>query len=90
MLFFKKAKLEKQLMAEIKALAEVTEFPYEDAKTISGLLVAYNQGNSHVMLNMMTAIDTLEKYPKLAGEWDNLMIKYKSLGLFPKWKVIPI
>lgn len=87
MLFTKKLKLEKQLMAEIKALAKVDEFPYKDAKTIADLLVAYNKGSSFVAFSIMAALDTLEKYPDLADNWDDLMIKYKTLGLFPKWDV---
>jgi hypothetical protein len=78
------------MIAEIKALAKVDEFPYEDSKAISDLLVAYNKGDPFVMLQMMTAIGTLEKYPELIKNWDSLMMKYKSLGLFPKWNVTPI
>ena len=76
-------------MAEIKAIAKVDAFPYEDAKTIADLLVAYNKGTSFVMFKIMTAIDTLEKYPELDENWDDLMIKYKSLGLFPNWDIAP-
>ena len=82
MLFFKKAKLERQLMNEIKSLAGVDEFPYNDAKTIAKLLVAYNRGKVYVNLVMISAIDVLEKYPNLCDNWDNTMIKYKKTWAF--------
>ena len=37
MFFLKKAKLERQLMDEIKTYAGVKEFPWDDAKILSNL-----------------------------------------------------
>lgn len=87
MLIFKKAKLEKELMAEIKTLAGVNEFPLDDAKTIAELVARYNNNANVVVLLVMSASSVLEKYPNLYDNWDNLMVKYKKLGLFPKWNV---
>lgn len=86
MCFSKKLKLERQLMEEIKSYAGVYEFPNDDAKEISKLLAAYNKGNGYLALAIMAGMDTLEKYPDLCNNWDELMIQYKKLGLFPKWK----
>ena len=83
-MLFKKAKLEKQLMEEIKSLAGVNEFPYEDAASISNMLTNYNRNN---ILGVMANFSTLEKYPNLYDNWDELMLKYKRLGLFPNWDV---
>lgn len=77
--------LEQELINEIKSFAGVSEFPYEDAKTISDLLVAYGKGNNYVDLAMYSAVDVIEKYPNLCDNWDALMIKYKKMGLFPRW-----
>ena len=90
MFFLKKWSLEKKLIGEIKNYANVDEFPPDDAKNMSQLLLAYNRGEEYVNLAIMMYLDTLEKYPKLADNWDNLMIKYKKLGLFPQWNVNPI
>ena len=87
MLFFKKAKLERQMMEEIKTYAGVHDFPNNDAKAIADFLTAYNRGNEFVMLAVFSASRTLEKYPYLYRNWDNLMIKYKKLGLFPNWHI---
>ena len=88
MMFFKRAKLERQLMEEIKSYAGVSEFPNNDAKAIADFLTSYNRGNEFVMLAVFRASSTLEKYPYLYKNWDNLMIKYKKLGLFPKWNIV--
>ena len=90
MLFTKKYQSEKQLMAEIKSYAGVNEFPLNDAKIISQLLVAYNKGEPFVGFAIMSSLSTLEKYPNLADNWDNLMIKYKRKGLFNRWNITPI
>jgi len=87
-MLFKKAKLEKALMEEIKVLAGVSEFPLEDAKVIAQLVGRYNNSSAIVLLAMMSAMSVLEKYPNLYENWDNLMKKYKKLGLFPKWDVV--
>ena len=80
--------LEQQMMEEIKSFAGVSEFPFEDAKVIANLLATYEKGDKNQLnLVIMSAIDTIDKYPTLADNWDELMIKYKKLGLFPKWKV---
>ena len=89
MLFTKKYQLGKQLMAEIKSYAGVNEFPLNDAKIISQLLVAYNKGEPFVGFAIMSSLNTLEKYPNLADNWDNLMIKYKRKGLFNRWNITP-
>lgn len=89
-MFFKKAKLEKQLMNEIKSYAKVENFPYDDAKVLGDFLAAYKKGNAYVNFQAITALDTLEKYPELCDAWDQLMIKYKKQGLFPNWDVVPI
>ncbi|MBR0508235.1 MAG: hypothetical protein IJJ86_06460 [Clostridia bacterium] len=86
-MLFKKLKLERQLMEEIKRYANVTEFPPSDARVIADFLNAYNRGNAFIMLTGPSAVGTLEKYPSLYRNWDNLMIKYKKLGLFPNWSV---
>lgn len=88
MLFFKKAKLERQLMDEIKTYAGVKEFPLDDAKVISNYISAYNKGNTFIGMYMFSSLSVIEKYPKLFQNWDALMIKYKKLGLFPNWKVM--
>ena len=88
MLFFKKVKLEKALMAEIKSLAGVSDFPLDDAKSIARLLGSYDKGKSMVMITMMSCASVLEKYPDLYQNWDDLMIKYKKLGLFPNWDIV--
>jgi len=87
-MLFKKAKLEKALMEEIKVLAGVSEFPLEDAKVIAQLVGRYNNSSAIVLLAMMSAMSVLEKYPNLYENWDNLMKKYKKLGLFPKCDVV--
>lgn len=86
-MFFKRAKLERQLMKEIKNYAGVTEFPYNDAKVIADFLSAYNRGKEFVMLATFSASNTIEKYPNLYRNWDDIMIKYKKLGLFPNWDI---
>lgn len=86
----KRLKLEKQLMQEIKTYAHVSDFPISDAKVIADLIVAYNRGDGFVELGIMAAMSTLDKYPNLCQEWDNLMIKYHKLGLFPKWNIHPL
>ena len=88
MFFTKRAKLERQLMEEIKSFAGVDEFPYEDAKVISDFLVAYNKGSDYVSLAAFSALDVIDKYPNLGNNWDELMIKYKKLGLFPNWNIV--
>ena len=87
-MFGKRAKLERQLMQEIKDLAGVSAFPYEDARIIADIVNAYNKGNDAIGFAIMMLGGTLEKYEGLANDWDNLMIKYKKLGLFPNWNVI--
>lgn len=83
-----KEKLEKQLMAELKELAGVEDFPWEDAQVLSKLLAAYDRGDTTlVMLAVTGSESTLEKYPKLYDNWDDLMIKYHKLGLFPNWNI---
>ena len=80
--------LEQQLTEEIKALAGVSEFPLDDAKVFANLLSVYEKGNLDlVSLTLYSAIDVIDKYPTLADNWDSLMIKYKKLGLFPRWNV---
>ena len=75
-------------MEEIKTLADVDDFPWEDAKVIAKLLAAYNRGdNSLVTLAIMGSMETLDKYPRLSSNWDDVMIKYHNLGLFPKWDI---
>lgn len=86
-LFGKRAKLEKQMMEEIKQLAGVTAFPYEDARIISNIISAYNKGNDEISIAIMLLGGTLEKYEGLANGWDEMTRKYKKLGLFPNWKV---
>jgi len=86
-MLFKKRKLEKALMEEIKVLAGVSEFSLEDAMVIGQLVARYNNSNEIVMMTMLSSMSVLEKYPNLYENWDNLMIKYKKLGLFPKWNV---
>ena len=88
MFFFKKAKLERQLMEEIKSYAGVKEFPYNDAQAIAKFLTAYDRGKESVMIAVFSASRTIEKYPSLYNNWDRLMIKYKKLGLFPNWDII--
>ncbi len=87
MLFFKKAQLERQLMDEIKSYAGVTEFPTKDAQILANTISAYGKGNAFITFAMMSAYDVIEKYPNLYNNWDDLMMKYKKLGLFPKWEV---
>ena len=89
-MFFKKAKLERQLMAELKEYAHVDEFPYEDAMKFAKLVNAYNQGNGMINMTMMAYGSTIRKYPELAKNWDRVFIKYKKLGLFPGWDVVLI
>ena len=86
-MLFKRVKLERQLMKEIKSYAGVVEFTNDDAKAIADFLTAYNRGKEFVMLAAFRASRTLEKYPYLYKNWDDLMIKYKKLGLFPKWDI---
>ena len=88
MFFTKRNQLERQLMEEIKSYAGVKEFPYEDAKVISDFLVAYNKGNDFIDFAAFSALDTIDKYPNLSSNWYDLLIKYKKLGLFPKWKIV--
>ena len=83
-----RGKLEKELMTELKELAGVKYFPWEDAKEISTVLAAYTDGNSgKIGLALMMFINTLEKYPRLCSEWDSVMIKYHKKGLFPNWNI---
>ena len=91
MLFFKKSKLEHQMMEEIKSSAGVEEFPLEDAKTIAEILTSYGRGQEFVTLAFFSSknMAIFDKYPKLGDNWDNIMLKYKKLGLFPKWEVVP-
>ena len=79
-------------MKEIKASAGVVEFPFEDAKTIAEISVAYGRGKEFVALAFFSPknIAIFDKYPKLYDDWDNIMIKYKKQGLFPNWDVVPI
>ena len=86
----KKLKLEIQLLNEIRALAKVNGFPHEDSETIAGLLSAYDEGSPFLDFKIMEALDTLDKYPELAANWDALMLKYKIRGLFPNWDIIII
>ena len=88
MLFFKRAKLERQLMEEIKSYAGVKDFPYGDAKAIADFLSVYDRGKESVLMAAFSASRTIEKYPSLYRNWDNLMIKYKKLGLFPNWDIV--
>ena len=92
MLFFKKAKIERQMMKEIKASAGVDEFPFEDAKIIAELLTAYERGKVFVSLAFFSPknMALFDKYPKLGENWDNIMIKYKKQGLFPNWDIVLI
>lgn len=85
----KTEKLEKQLMNEIRELAGVASFPLEDAQAISKLLtMGYKRGDKDlIQLGIMATYSTLEKYPKLFENWDELMIKYHKMGLFPKWEI---
>ncbi len=91
MFFLKKAKLERQLMDEIKTYAGVKEFPWDDAKILSNYLASYDKGMDYQRVfgwhETSKAFSTLEKYPNLLRNWDALMIKYKKLGLFPKWDI---
>ena len=87
MLLFKKSKLEKELMEEIKSLAGVDVFPVYDARVLSDLLVAYGKGGAFIDAALMNSLRVFDKYPNLNDNWDNLMIKYKKLGLFPKWEI---
>ena len=87
MFFWKTVQLQKQLTKEMKNLAKVEYFPSEDAKVIGDLLTAYNNGDSTVDLQMAEAMSTLKKYPELLEAWDQLLMKYKKQGLFPKWKI---
>ena len=86
-MFFKKAKLERELINEIKTYAHVEAFPERDSKVISDFLVSYKKGNEYMAFEALRALNTLEKYPDLYKVWDDLMKKYKKLGLFPKWRV---
>ena len=88
----KREKLEKQLMSEIRDLAGVVSFPLEDAKAISKLItVGYKRGDQDLInLGVMATHSTLEKYPNLLENWDELMIKYHKLGLFPNWHITPM
>ena len=87
MFFWKTVQLEKQLTKEMKSLAKVEYFPTEDAKVIGDLLTAYSNGNSAVEAQMAETMSTLKKYPELLEGWEQLLVKYKKLGLFPKWKI---
>ncbi len=87
MFFLKRHKLEVQLMQEIKAYAGVKEFPYEDAVSISKVLTAYHNGNTDMYYLLFSGLSVLEKYPDLRENWDELMIRYKKLGLFPGWDI---
>lgn len=87
MFFLKKAKLQRQLIEEIKSYAGVLEFSQDDAKVISNYISAYEKGNTFIGMYMFSSLSVIEKYPKLFQNWDALMIKYKKLGLFPNWKV---
>lgn len=86
-MFFRRLKLERQLMNEIKSYAGVKEFPNNDAKKIADFLMSYDRGKEYVMLAALSASDTIEKYPNLYKNWDRLMIKYKKLGLFENWDI---
>ena len=85
----KQRKLEKQLMSEIRELAGVDSFPLEDAQAISKLMMAYKRGDKDLInIGIMATYSTISKYPKLLENWDDVMIKYHKLGLFPKWEII--
>ena len=84
----KKEKLDKRLITEIKQLAGVYDLPWEDAQDIARLLQAYENGDiSLIGITMLGSMSTLEKYPELYSCWDDLMIKYHKLGLFPNWNI---
>ena len=84
---WKKHKLEKQLMEELKAAAGVGDaFPKEDALNLGRLLSWYNTGHTNFAYNML-AYETMEKYPGLVKQWDSIIVKYKKLGLFPKYNI---
>lgn len=84
----KKEKLEKKLMKEIKEFAGVEGFPLQDAKTLSRLIQAYNSGDTVVITAAVSgSMATLEKYPALCSNWDDIMLKYHELGLFSDWQV---
>ena len=87
-MFFKRMKLENQMIREIKSYAHVKDFPSMDAQYISKALSGYNKGGVFVELSLMQAMSTIEKYPDLYNHWDALMIKYKKLGLFPNWNIV--
>ena len=88
MFFSKKSNLEHQLMNEIITFAQVDSFPLEDAKVISDIISAYNRGNGFIDFALLTNRAVLEKYPNLYTNWDNIMLKYKKLGLFPNWNIL--
>lgn len=84
-----KYKLEKQLMKEIKEYAGVKEFPWNDAKVFAKLISVYNKGDKAlIVMAVMANLETLSQYPNLEEKWDDIMIKYKKLGLFPKWDIV--
>lgn len=84
---WKKYKLKNQLMEELKAAAGVGEsFPYEDAVKLGRLLSWYDTGHTNFAYNML-AYKTIEKYPELVKQWDSIIVKYKKLGLFPKYNI---
>ena len=86
----KKEKLEKAMISELKKYAGVSDFPWEDAKVIGELLAAYSEGNRSkisLMLFGSKVNNLFEKYPDLSANWDDVFMKYKELGLFPKWDI---
>lgn len=89
MFFSKKSNLEHQLMNEIITFAQVDSFPLEDAKAIADIISAYNRGNGFIDFALLTN-SVLEKYPNLYNNWDNIMLKYKKLGLFPNWNILVV
>ena len=87
MLPWKKHKLKKQLMEELRVAAGVGDsFPYEDAVNLGRLLSWYDTGRTNFAYNML-AYETMEKYPELVKHWDSIILKYKELGLFPKYNI---
>jgi len=83
-----KKRLEEQLMEEMKALAGVILFPFKDATTVANLLAAYEDGGLDLIeFQMMGSMFFFDRYPNLADEWDDLMIRYHNRGLFPNWNI---
>ena len=83
MLFTKKYQLEKQLMAEIKSYAGVNEFPLNDAKIISQLLVAYNKGEPFVGFAIMSSRFGSLSIPRQTATWlrhSSSIVKCSDVG----------